>query len=244
VKSTFSVNENKKFVYFPSCINRSMGCSAEYRNEKQLSTVIAGLAGKAGFEAVYPENLNNLCCGMAFLSKGFVEAGQKKSKELEAALLNASDGGKLPILCDMSPCLFTMKENMKQELKLYEPVEFISTFLLPGLKIIPLTEPVTVFPVCSMKKMGLDDLLFELAGKCASEVIVPETACCGFAGDRGFTFPELNAHGLRNAGKQIPENIRNGYSTSRTCEIGLSNHTGISYKSIVYLVDKVSTTAE
>ena len=34
--------------------------------------------------------------------------------------------------------------------------------------------------------------------------------------------------------------IRYGYSTSRTCEIGLSQSTGISYQSIVYLVEKFS----
>jgi len=38
----------------------------------------------------------------------------------------------------------------------------------------------------------------------------------------------------------MPEDIKNGYSTSRTCEIGLSLHSGISHQSIVYLVDQVS----
>jgi D-lactate dehydrogenase len=98
-----------------------------------------------------------------------------------------------------------------------------------------------VFPVCSMKKMGLDEKLTELARICAKNVIVAEANCCGFAGDRGFTFPELNKHGLRNLKMQIPGTVKNGYSTSRTCEIGLSLHSGISYRSIVYLVDKVSS---
>jgi D-lactate dehydrogenase len=91
-----------------------------------------------------------------------------------------------------------------------------------------------------MKKMGLEAKLVELAQKCAKEVIVSETNCCGFAGDRGFSFPELNKHGLRNLKIQIPEDVRYGYSTSRTCEIGLSLHSGISHQSVVYLVDKVS----
>jgi len=127
---------------------------------------------------------------------------------------------------------------------LYEPVEFILTYLLPHLEIMPLDEIITIFPVCSMKKMGLDAKLAELARACASDVIVAESACCGFAGDRGFSFPELNAHGLRNLKNQLPEKVRHGYSTSRTCEIGLSLHTGIPYKSIVYLVDKASSPAK
>jgi D-lactate dehydrogenase len=75
----------------------------------------------------------------------------------------------------------------------------------------------------------------------AKKVIVPESNCCGFAGDRGFTFPELNQHGLMELTSQFSEKIYYGYSTSRTCEIGLSLHTGISFKSIVYLVDQASS---
>jgi D-lactate dehydrogenase len=229
-----------KVVYFPSCINRSMGVSRDHKEEMQLSEKMIHLLNKAGYEPIYPENMNNLCCGMAFSSKGYTEAGEKKSKELEAALLKASRNGEYPVLCDMSPCLYTMKENMKSTLKLYEPVEFITTYLLPNLNITPINETITVFPVCSMKKMGLDKKLVHLAKICTTSVIVPETNCCGFAGDRGFTYPELNKHGLRKVRTQLPESIKHGFSNSRTCEIGLSLHTGISYKSIVYLVDQVS----
>jgi D-lactate dehydrogenase len=231
---------NGKVVYFPSCINRSMGVSKDHINEKQLSEKMVQLLHKAGYKVIYPEKLNNLCCGMAFSSKGYTEAGEKKSKELEAALLKASNDGEYPVLCDMSPCLYTMKENFKSNLKLYEPVEFISTYLLPHLTINPLDETITVFPVCSMKKMGLENKLTELAEKCAAHVIVAETNCCGFAGDRGFTYPELNRHGLQNLKRQIPVSVEHGFSTSRTCEIGLSLHSGISYKSIIYLVEQVS----
>jgi D-lactate dehydrogenase len=233
--------KHRKVVYFPSCINRTMGVSRDHNEELQLSEKMVQLLHKGGYQVIYPENMNSLCCGMAFSSKGYTIAGQNKSAELESALLKISKNGEYPILCDMSPCLYTMKENMKSGIKLYEPVEFITDFLLPYLSITPLDEIVTVFPVCSMKKMELDGKLAKLAGICTKEVIVAETNCCGFAGDRGFTFPELNAHGLYELKKQIPDTVKNGYSTSRTCEIGLSNNSGISYKSIVYLVDKVST---
>lgn len=237
---SISTENNNKVVYFPSCINRAMGVSREYSDEKQLSERMVQLIKKGGFEVIYPENMNNLCCGMAFSSKGYSTAGEKKSKELEAELLRAGNNGEYPVLCDMSPCLFTMKENMKSGLKLYEPVEFILKYLLPNLSITPLDETITVFPVCSMKKMGLEAKLAGLARLCAREVVVADANCCGFAGDRGFSFPDLNEHGLRDMKGQLPESIKNGYSTSRTCEIGLSLHSGISHKSIVYLVDQVS----
>jgi len=232
-------SKSKSVVYFPSCINRSMGPSG-YRKEQQLTNVMLRILQKGGFSVIYPENLNSLCCGMAFSSKGYTDAGEKKSLELESALMKASENGLYPVLCDMSPCLFTMRENFGENMKLYEPVEFILEHLLPELTIQPLDETIAVFPVCSLKKMGLDGKLTELARRCAKDVVVPETNCCGFAGDRGFSFPELNRHGLRNLKDQLPVTVLKGYSNSRTCEIGLSLHSGIPFQSIVYLVDQVS----
>lgn len=242
-KNVLNLSNIRKVVYFPSCINRSMGVSRDHNEEMQLSEKMVQLLHKAGYEPVYPENLNNLCCGMAFSSKGYKEAGERKSDELEAALLKASNNGDYPVLCDMSPCLYTMKENFKSDLKLYEPVEFITEYLLPWLNISPVDEAITVFPVCSMKKMEMDVKLADLARLCSKKVIIPDANCCGFAGDRGFTFPELNKHGLKDLKNQLPDFVKHGYSTSRTCEIGLSLHSGISYKSIVYLVDMVSRPA-
>ena len=260
-----------KVVYFPSCINRSMGPSG-YGKEEQLTDVMVRLLHKAGYDIIFPEHLSKLCCGMAFSSKGYVEAGEKKSNELGEALLKASENGIYPILCDMSPCLFTMRENLGSKMKLYEPAEFILEHLLPHLELQPLDETIVVFPVCSVKKMGLEQKLTLLARKCAREVIVAQANCCGFAGDRGFTVPELNKHGLRDlkdqitvqpgfsgfairsdesqgsfSGLQIRRSEKGkvgailGYSNSRTCEIGLSLHSGIPFQSIAYLVDRVSS---
>jgi D-lactate dehydrogenase len=232
-----------KVVYFPSCINRSMGPS-RYEDEGQLTDVMVRLLRKGGYEVIYPEKTDSLCCGMAFSSKGYTEAGEMKSAELEAALLKASNGGMYPVLCDMSPCLYTMRENMGNKMKLYEPVEFILEHLLHRLTIRPLEEKIAVFQVCSLKKMGLENRLTELARICAREVVVAESNCCGFAGDRGYSVPELNRHGLRNLKQQFPASLYRGYSNSRTCETGLSLHSGIPFQSIVYLVDNVSVPRE
>jgi D-lactate dehydrogenase len=68
-------------------------------------------------------------------------------------------------------------------------------------------------------------------------VTVPAVLCCGFAGEKGFTRPELNEHALRHLRESVPAGCSRGYSTSRTCEIGLSEQAGIPYRSIVDLVD-------
>ena len=243
IPSKVDSSNPKKVVYFPSCINRSMGISRDQKDEAQLTVVMERLIKKAGYEIIYPENLNSLCCGMAYSSKGFKEQGLRKSAELENELRKASEFGKYPILCDMSPCLFTMKENMNDRLKLYEPVEFIWEYLKDELSFTRINETISVFAVCSMKKMGMDARLVDLANLCAEKVVQPDTNCCGFAGDKGFTQPELNNHGLRNLKIQLPEEVKHGYSTSRTCEIGLSKNSDISHKSIIYLVDQVTASA-
>jgi D-lactate dehydrogenase len=88
--------------------------------------------------------------------------------------------------------------------------------------------------------MGNRDLIVKLASACVDNVVVPdEVGCCGFAGDRGFTFPEVNKYALRKLHPAIEKSgAKAGYSNSRTCEIGLTTNSGIPYSSIVYLVDK------
>ena len=225
----------RKVVYFPSCITRSMGTTKAYSEEAEVTRVTASLLEAAGYQIIYPEKMDSLCCGMLFSSKGYVEAGQKASDTLKAALLAASENGRYPILCDMSPCLYTMKANFGDALPLYEPAEFIERFVLDALPVKPLDEKVAVFAVCSAKKMGVDPCLKRVAERCAREVVVVDSNCDGFAGDRGFLFPELNEHGLRDLKRQV-DGCDEGFAVSRTCEVGLSRNSGLVFKSIVYLV--------
>ena len=235
-----STTDNKlKVVYFPSCITRSMGVSREYSDAMEITKVTEILIRRAGFEVIYPDGLDSLCCGMAFSSKGFVEAGKISSDKLEEALRIASEDGKYPVLCDMSPCLYTMKTNFGDRLKLYEPAEFADIFLLDKLNIKKLDKKVSLFAVCSAKKMEVDGHLKKIAELCTNNVVVIDSNCCGFAGDRGFLLPELNKHGLRNI-KEQSNGCSEGYATSRTCEIGLSKHSGISFKSIFYLLEEAT----
>lgn len=94
---------------------------------------------------------------------------------------------------------------------------------------------------CTSRRKGLAGVMEQVTKQCAETVIIPEdVTCCGFAGDKGFTTPELNASALSSLKAQVPINCSEGYSNSRTCEIGLSEHSGIEYRSILYLIDKVS----
>lgn len=240
--SVVNAGKEDKVVYFPSCINRTMGKSKGYdKGDVELTKKTEELLTRAGFTILYPEGLDNLCCGMAFSSKGYKEEGLRKLKELENALFKASEGGKYPILFDMSPCFYTFHADYTNDkIKVYDPIQFMLEYVMPKLEIKHPREVVTIFPVCSVKKIGMEQNLVKLAKMCAKEITLVESNCCGFAGDRGFTYPELNEHGQRHLQEQIPADCKDGYSTSRTCEIGMSEYSNINFKSIFYLIDEVT----
>ena len=226
-------------VYFPSCINQTMGLPKHSPVEQPLINKMISLLHKGGYEVIFPKDMDRLCCGTIWESKGMLDIADRKSAELEAALWEASEQGKYPVLCDQSPCLHRMRETISK-MKLYEPAEFIYTFLRQRLVFTPTDRPVALHITCSMRRMGLADTIISLARLCSTHVFVPEeVGCCGFAGDRGFTYPELNSYALRKLRPQIEASgITIGYSNSRTCEIGLTTNSGIPYVSIAYLVDQ------
>ena len=237
-------HKDLKVVYFPSCINQTMGLSKESKVKHALVDEVIQLMAKAGYEVIFPEGMDRMCCGQIWESKGMLDIADRKSAELEAALWKASEQGRYPVLCAQSPCLHRMKKVM-QKMKLYEPAEFIMTYLVDRLDFHPTDKRIALHLTCSTRQMGVDKDMIALAKLCSNNVFLPEgVGCCGFAGDRGFTFPELNKYGLRKLRPQIEANhIEVGYSNSRTCEIGLEHHAGIPYMNIVYLVN-ICTTAK
>ena len=170
------------------------------------------------------------------------DAADRKSAELESALKEASENGKWMVLCDQSPCLHRMREKIRG-LKLFEPAEFIERFVLDKVRIEPIDDAVAVHITCSTRKMGLADSVIRVAKACSRNVFVPEEiGCCAFAGDKGFTHPGLNAWALRGLRGQIEKaGVVHGYSNSRTCEIGLTTHSGVPYSGIAALVNRVAT---
>jgi D-lactate dehydrogenase len=230
-----------RVVYFPSCASRAMGGPAREETERQpLPQQTLSLLRKGGYAVILPEHLTSLCCGQAFESKGFKLQADRKAEELSDALLKASEDGAIPILCDTSPCLMRMRATLDKRLQLFEPVEFVLQFLAKRLNFKRKEAKIALHATCSTRKMGLDAKLKELALLCATEVVVPEDIfCCGFAGDRGFTFPELNQSALDSLEEKV-YGCEAGYSTSKTCEIGLALHGRIPYRSILALVDEVT----
>lgn len=230
-------------VHFPSCAARTMGRERGDAGD-DLPTVTMRLLARAGLSPVHPQDMQALCCGQPFESKGLMAAADAKSEELAAALRAAGGGGKLLVLFDTSPCAYRMKRNLAERgdssIRILDPVEALHDLVLPRLQLKPLAERIAVHPVCSVRKQGLDDKLLAVAQACTSTVVQPAAiGCCGFAGSLGFTNPELNAHALRDLPAAVG-GCASGVSSSRPCEIGLSEHGGITYRSIFDLVERAS----
>ena len=231
-----------RVVYLAACVSRVMGPAAGDKEQMSLLDKTRGLLEKAGYQVVFPENMDSLCCGQPFASKGYTEQAEHKRQELIGALLHASRGGLDPIYCDTSPCTLRLVQDLgESRLDLYDPVRFIRTHLVDKLNFTPQTAPIAVHVTCSTQHLGESQALIDIARLCSTHVVIPEGIhCCGFAGDKGFTTPELNAHSLRTLKDAVKE-CSEGISTSRTCEIGLTQHGGIDYHGLVYLVDRVTS---
>ncbi|NWL75478.1 4Fe-4S ferredoxin [Pseudomonas taiwanensis] len=236
-----TVDARPRVVYLAACVSRAMGPSAGDREQVPLIDKTRMLLEKAGYQVVFPENLDSLCCGQPFASKGYAEQAETKRRELVDALLSASRGGLDPVYCDTSPCtLRLVQDGLDSRLQLFDPVRFIRSHLLDRLEFTPQDKPVAIHVTCSTQHLGEAQGLIDIVKRCTREVVIPEGIhCCGFAGDKGFTTPELNAHSLRSL-KDAVQICDEGISTSRTCEIGLSQHGGIDYHGLVYLVDRVT----
>ncbi len=227
----------ERIVYFPSCAARTMG-TQRGDDAETLPVVAERLFRKAGFDVVYPRELAALCCGQPFESKGLQAAADRKSAELETVLCEASENGRWPIVFDTSPCTYRMRRFCGARLPVHDSIEFIHDAVLPRVALTPVREPVAIHPVCSVRKMGTMDKLTAIAGSCCADVVtVHDVLCCGFAGEKGFSRPELNEYALRHLKEALPAGCTHGYSSSRTCEIGLSEQAGFAYRSIINLVE-------
>lgn len=221
-------------VYFSSCIHRVMGADGG----KEQFAVVSSLLDKAGYNVLLPASAKQLCCGLPYESKGYDNVAAQKVNELRDELLRLSDNGRIPVICDNSPCSYLMLNSLgKTNLEILDAPTFFAS-RLHRLGIEMKAEPILIFSICSQQKANETDALIRIAAACSHEVkIVEQIACCGFGGDRGFSHPELTASALQNLDKQA-DGCCSGYSSSRTCEIGLKKHSGISFNSILQLLDE------
>ena len=231
-------------IYFPSCISRMMG--------GENINLFLSVCKKAGITVLMPGNIGGICCGQIFSSKGFADAFRFTANQTIEKLWQNTDEGKIPIVADVTSCTQTLKtysqyltdENKARfdKMTFLDVIDFAADSLLPNLKISKTKDKIVFHPVCSAHKLGSIGKLQIIGKACANQAEIPVFAgCCGMAGDRGFYYPQLTQAATKNEANEVKQTDYDGYySTSRTCEIALSEAVGENYESILKLLDEVS----
>lgn len=236
-------------VYFPSCITRMMG--KHEGKSKNLIETFYSVCDKAGLKTTVIEKVESSCCSQIYSSKGFKDAYELKANEVVERMWASSDGGKLPVVIDVTSCDYTLKhifpvlnaENKSRYTKLtiWDSVEFLYKMVLSRVDAKAKKDKIVLHPVCSLEKMKTKQLFIDIAEKFAEEVVVPLNAgCCGMAGDRGFLLPELTASATHLEAEEVRgcSDVDGYYSSTKTCEMAMSEAVGKDYESILYLVDE------
>ncbi|WP_255547670.1 (Fe-S)-binding protein [Mucilaginibacter sp. dw_454] len=241
----------RSVVYFPACISRVMG--EPQPGQKGVMQTFMDVSAKARINVIIPQDIQKNCCGQIYSSKGFKDAYHFTTNATIAKLWEVTAGGKLPVVLDVTSCTQTLthcrsiltEENKARfdQLSIIDSITYIHDYVMPKLRIRHKKTNVVLHPVCSLQKMpGLETQFTKIARHFAEKVDVPVFAgCCGMAGDRGFLHPELTHSATWPEAKEVTaDNFDGYYSSSKTCEIALSDAVGKNYHSILMLVDECS----
>jgi D-lactate dehydrogenase len=234
-------------VYLPSCTNRIFG------GERSLAQAMVEVSARAGAPVWIPADVAGSCCGLPWGSKGLGAAQRRKANELVERLWRWSGEGELPVVIDAASCTQAVAEpgegvldeqNAQRlaGLTILDSVAWAHDRLLPGLEVRRRVGSATVHPTCATRQLGLAPRLRRLAGALAEDVYVaPSATCCGFAGDRGISNPELTAAATADQASELAGRRFDAHlSSNRTCEIGLSRATGEDYESFVFLLERLT----
>lgn len=240
--------DTKTVVYFPACITRMMGSYPG--KDKNLMETFMSVCRKTGFDVIVPRDINSSCCGQMFSSKGFRPAHQFTANQIVARLWEATSQGRYPVVVDVTSCAFTLHklrpaldaENVARfdALLILDSVDFLHDHILPVARVVRKKKDIVLHPVCSLQKMKTENKFLRIAEAFSDRVVVPVRAgCCGMAGDRGFLFPELTASATLPEATEVAQRKYEGYySSTRTCEIAMTEAVRENYESILFLVDE------
>jgi D-lactate dehydrogenase len=251
-------------VYVPSCTNRIFGrpradglktheMGGKSARRRGLAEALVEVSARAGLPVWIPDEMAGSCCGLPWSSKGFGDAHRHKANEMVERLWAWSGEGELPVVIDAASCTHAVAEpgegvlseqNAERlaKLQILDSVAWAHDRLLPRLEISRKVASATVHPTCATRQMGLAPRLRTLADALAEDVYVaPSSTCCGFAGDRGFSHPELTAAATADQAAELSGRHFDAHlSSNRTCEIGLNRATGEPYESFVFLLEQLT----
>ena len=239
LKNRIKPTNFEKVVYFSTCANRAFKPNQGYDDDRSLQQVVESLCNKAHIDIIYPQHIENLCCGLSF--ENYDDVHERAVKDLHDALMKASQNGKYPIVIDHSACFNHAFKHMP-DLEINDISEFLCKYVVPHLDIEKCDERVIVHKQCKIKSLNKSQYIEDLARLCTDHVFnIKSFACDGFAGQKGFFTPELNKCATKDLAAEIAEyGATLGVSSSSTCEIGLGENGGIPFVGVAFLLDRCS----
>jgi len=230
-------------VYFPSCMNSMFGPEdgglGVHASLDFLTTV-------AHAPMRMPRGIDRQCCGTPWSSKGHSEAGSAMRERVLEAIRDATEDGRLPVICDATSCTEGLRQQLAEaEIVVLDSTEYAAVHLLPRLPAPRRIGSLVLHPTCSSTRLGIHQHLQTLAQAIAHTVIVADSwGCCAFAGDRGMLHPELTAAATRTQAFELKGLKADAHvSCNRTCELGMTRATGHPYSHILeVLADRVHAT--
>ncbi|MEE1815775.1 FAD-binding and (Fe-S)-binding domain-containing protein [Streptomyces sp. SP18ES09] len=239
-------------VYYPACVNRIFGDPDGHAGPSLPEAVVA-VSARAGRPVWIPDDVAGTCCATIWHSKGYERGDEVMANRIVEAAWGWTAGGKLPLVVDASSCTlgiahevvpYLTRDNreLHAELTVLDSLVWAADELLPRLDVRRRVASAVVHPTCSMRHLGDEDRLTELAGACAEEVVVPADAgCCAFAGDRGMLHPELTASATAREAAEVTARPFDAHlSANRMCEIGMDRATGRSYGSVLLALERAT----
>lgn len=241
-------NVKPSIVYFPACISRLMGKGID--GKKNIMETFTSVSAKAGISVIIPKDIKGSCCGQIFSSKGFGDAYKFTVNDIVERLWKWTNEAALPVVIDVSSCAYTLhnirhalteeNKNRFDRLKIIDSVDYLFDYVILQPMQVKRKDKIVLHPVCSLTKMNTQHKFVKVAQHFANNVTVPVHAgCCGMAGDRGFLFPELTASATHDEAAEVRQNSFDGYySSTKTCEMAMSEAVKQNYESILYLADE------
>ncbi|BDO41018.1 FAD-binding and (Fe-S)-binding domain-containing protein [Cellulomonas sp. NTE-D12] len=228
-------------VYLPACVNVMFGPA----EGPGVQVAFEDLCAAAGLTLLVPSAIEQMCCGTPWSSKG-ITAGHDAMRDVVLPVIRqATDGGRLPVVCDASSCTEGFRHLVESDptldVQVLDVVELVADRVLPALPELGeyrRLDSLTLHPTCSSTQLGLNPDLVTVARAVADQVDVPlDWGCCAFAGDRGMLHPELTASATRREAAEVARLGAEAHaSCNRTCELGMTRATGQTYRHVVELL--------
>ena len=224
-------------VLLTACVGSMFGGGA--------TEALIRLCERAGVGVRTPEGLNGLCCGTPWKSKGHLDGHARMAGAMRSALMEATDGGRRPVMVDASSCAEGLGV-LTPEFTVLDALDFVAAHVAPKLTVTRKVPAVVVHPTCSSTGLGSTAALVGLARMVSDDVSVPIAwGCCAFAGDRGLLHPELTASATAPEAAEVAQLAARGMvteyvSANRTCEIGMHRATGQDYRHVLEILERAT----